>query len=517
MRVRVILLSAMLLIGFFYLYLPAFQINSVTGSIGEGKLHWRYIPGEIERGVILAHGFGSDSTVFESFLLPLKAMGYHIFTFDFSGHGRSGGGLGFDNAQTSDLANELQEFLAVFREQSGLAEGQIHGIGHSMGARVLLQLSGKELFRSLVLYGAQINMIPNAQSSFFTGTEDSDLPWVQALGPENPEHDLYLISGLWDDILPPEAAIALLDKLGAESNRRMLLLPGLVHSFEVFDPRAIDAGIEYLGEQDQLEAQASQQQKPYGWILILALGYLLLRSLRFKKPSVPKSKNERTIEGKHIRAFLGIKFLLWIPGLLVAVLLIGMASLIPAAFPAFTVYYFGFIAGYGITLLVLYRYSSLGKKAGIQLFPIESKGRLIPVIFSGLALTLFFGLLVRSGIFYIFPLNIRFIWLLIFAPLTAIGFYIGNRESMHMPGQLVYKYLLTLIQYFPFILLALLYLILASISGFIGLFYGLVVLMFLSRAGKILTDLGCNTLAIALMQGFVLQIIILPQGVLFTI
>jgi alpha-beta hydrolase superfamily lysophospholipase len=63
-----------------------------------------YYPGEIEAGVLLLEGFGSDQVNMRSAASEFAQAGYHIFTFDFSGHGRSPGTLGYDNAETLRLA-----------------------------------------------------------------------------------------------------------------------------------------------------------------------------------------------------------------------------------------------------------------------------------------------------------------------------------------------------------------------------------------------------------------------------
>ena len=62
--------------------------------------------------------------------------GYSVFTFDFSGHGRSPGVLTFDNAQTDRLARQALSALVEFQRLSGLTADRIFVVGHSLGARV---------------------------------------------------------------------------------------------------------------------------------------------------------------------------------------------------------------------------------------------------------------------------------------------------------------------------------------------------------------------------------------------
>ena len=188
---------------------------------------------------------------------------------------------------------------------------------------------------------------------------------------------------------------------------------------------------------------------------------------------------------------------------------------IPWGFPAFTIYYFGFIAGNGVLLAILYRFSSLGFGQGRAIVSLRSTKGWIPGALIAVGVATFFLVLTRTGIFYIYPLNIRVFWLLLFTPLTAIGFFIGGREIELLPLDGLGRALLTLIQYLPFILLAVLYIAIRSVSGFIGIAYGLAALSIIVRAGNWMRSLGGNSVLIAMAQGFLLQLVILPQGVLF--
>ena len=168
--------------------------------------------------MLLLEGFGSDQVTMTSLAREFAGGGWHVFTFDFSGHGRSGGTLDFDNARTDRLAKQTLAALKEFQRNSGLAPEQIVIAGHSLGARVALQAASMspQKVAGLVLLGTQVNLSTNVQSEFFTGTSDSDLPWVQALGPQNPPVPVLLVSGEWDDILTPAAARLLFGRLSGE-------------------------------------------------------------------------------------------------------------------------------------------------------------------------------------------------------------------------------------------------------------------------------------------------------------
>ncbi len=106
------------------------------------KLLGTFYPGDQPAGVILLEGFGSDQVNMTSLLIEFQQAGFNVFTFDFSGHGRSDGTLGFDNAQTDTQARQLIQAMDEFKNQTGLENSQLVLLGHSLGARVALQAAG---------------------------------------------------------------------------------------------------------------------------------------------------------------------------------------------------------------------------------------------------------------------------------------------------------------------------------------------------------------------------------------
>lgn len=100
--------------------------------------------------MILLEGFGSDQMTMTSLASEFARSGWHVFTFDFSGHGRSPSTLTFDNAQTELLANQALSALEEFKLQSGsstspMADGGLHGctallVDLAAGCSVLINL-----------------------------------------------------------------------------------------------------------------------------------------------------------------------------------------------------------------------------------------------------------------------------------------------------------------------------------------------------------------------------------------
>jgi len=372
----------------------------------------------------------------------------------------------------------------------------------------------------LVLLGTQVNLAPNAQSEFFTGTTDTDLPWVQSLGPANPLSPILMISGEWDDILTPGNAELLFKRLGgadATNERTLVLLPALVHNYEPFSARVLS---EIAKWKTGLDQPVTATIRIWGWALGLAGLFLLVSGAnRWARASAGEATETVRLEIKSVSRFLWGKFLLWLGALPVAALLGSLFFIIPLGKPVFNLIYVGFIGGYGILLLILYW---RGKMPGVQgKLPFVTEKRpfawkrflaALGIMAGMLALTAAYA---RTGWFYVFPLNVRLAWLIIFTPFTALGFWIGLREAQLLPPRRGPQAALMLIGLFPFFLYTFLMAALGSLSGMIGGWQGLLILWLVLTFGNLLQTVGRESWLTAVGMAILLYWLILPQGVLF--
>jgi hypothetical protein len=109
----------------------------------------------------------------------------------------------------------------------------------------------------------------------------------------------------------------------------------------------------------------------------------------------------------------------------------------------------------------------------------------------------------------------RLIWLIIFTPLTALGFGIGLYEMQLTPDRWWAKTTTALLGLTPFFVLALLYAALGSISGFLSSVQGLIILAFALSVGALVQAVGRRAWLTAVVQAVVLYWLILPQSALF--
>ena len=520
------------------------QLVSFFASTGDA-LVGTYYPGTESVGVILLEGFGSDQVTMTSLASEFARSDWHVFTFDFSGHGRSPGTLTFDNAQTDRLANQALAAIEEFKLLSNLRSEQIFVIGHSLGARVALQSAtmNPQQVAGLVLLGAQVNLSKNLQSEFFTGTTDTNLPWVQVLGKENPRVPILLISGIWDDILTPENAELLYKQLGGiegKSLRTLIVLPAIVHNYEPFSYQVLNQINKWLNgmailtpnqfgiytEKTDVVADGFNQLpitstvRIFCWVLgLIGLLVFFTNGNRLLSLSDIVTKKISKPEVVNINRFLWGKLLLWFAALPVAMILGSLFFIIPLGKPVFNLIYVGFIGGYGIMLLILYKRGKIPGVQGKHLFvtektPFEWKRVLIALVIV-LGVLILTAAYARTGWFYVFPINVRLVWLVIFTPFTALGFWIGLHEAQMLPQQRGAQTALTLIGLFPFFLYTLLMAALGSLSGMIGGFQGLIILWLVLAFGNLVQTVGRCSWMTAMSMAVLLYWLILPQGVLF--
>ncbi|MFW9948737.1 MAG: alpha/beta hydrolase [Candidatus Thorarchaeota archaeon] len=501
-----------------------------------------YYTGTIDAGVILLEGFGSDQIALKGIASEFATLNFHVFTFDFSAHGRSFGKLGLDNAATDRLANQVLAAKTQFKLLSGLNDSQIVLLGHSMGARVALQSTIIDNFNvsGLILLGTQLNLGTNVQSDFFTGVIDSTLEWVQNLSATNPPVNILLISGSWDDVLTPQAANLLYEQLGggiSPYKRDLVIIDFLFHNYEIYSVDAITLALNWAIELSGLETNPNHFAfntflRGIMWFLALIGLFIFiifgLRHLNILKSSdeILVAENDTDVEIKAIKRFLIWKTLLWLAALPILILMFVIFAFIPIGVPIFNLIYVGFIGAYGTLLTILYSLGKVpGTKGKLRLYLKVDRGKTNLSFLTGFIFTIIMIIIstffANSGIYFIFPFNERFIWLIILIFFTLPGFYIGRKESNFIkksfPKNNRYTLYSTVIQFVPFGILTFFYLGLGSLSGMIASFHGLIILTFVVIGGEFVYKISDSSLLTVLFQSFLIQFLTLPSGVIFQI
>jgi pimeloyl-ACP methyl ester carboxylesterase len=540
------------------------------------RLAATYYPGTRSAGVLLLEGFGSDQVTMRSIASEFARAGVHVMTLDFSGHGRSPGGLGFDNAETDVLARQVLAARAAFEEHAGLAGDRIILLGHSMGARVALQAAvlDQAPTAGLMLLGTQVNLATNVQSEFFTGVRDADLPWVNRLAPGRPATPILLLSGAWDDILTPDAAHALHNRLSfqpgdhqGDPSRTLEILPALLHPYEVFAPRAISRAKAWAGEAWGIPLPSGARApvaalRIWAWIAALCgmLAALALGRHWLPEPPALAAQSTSRVTVTHVRRFLWVKLALWVAAIPAMALCSAAFFVVPLPLPAFNMIYVGFIGGYGLLMRILYSLGRMpgaegrwplvtprpeprseewsipdaepfsasppapgdgcaGAAAAAQSGPARPRWLATVLLLAGvLALATLYA---RSGWFFAPPAGSRMAWLLLFTPPTALGFWTGAHEGEALDratgGRGGPRLALSLTGLVPFFLWAIFQLAIGSLSGVVGSAQGLIVLALALLLGARLRQLAIPPWWAAVAQSVLLYWLILPQGSLFVV
>lgn len=106
-----------------------------------------------DKGVLMLGGFSSD----QQSLFPLAKVfndnGYSVLTLDYTGHGRSGGKVDFDNATNGEIPKQLELALKTFKGKTNLENQDIILFGHSMGGRAIC---ASLLFQSVIMNATAI-------------------------------------------------------------------------------------------------------------------------------------------------------------------------------------------------------------------------------------------------------------------------------------------------------------------------------------------------------------------------
>ena len=527
-------------------------LNSLNQSFSEARqitfadysgsqLLGTYIPGSDPVGVIFLEGFGSDQVALRPAARTFLKSGAHVFTFDFSGHGRSPGALGFDNAATDRLAKQIIAAKDTFKTLSGLDDQQIVYFGHSLGARAALQAAVVDTAppAALILLGTQVNLGTNVQAEFFTGTSDAELDWVQSLSAQVPKSHILLLSGEWDDVLTPDAARALYDQLRAggesASSRQLNIFPSMLHNYEIYSTRILREAEEYLDGLGLFSTQTKVSLSGYflfGSSTLLGLVLLLMIAPSWLKGPFPiLTANSSPTKIIALSKFLWGKLLLWLGALIVGGLLTGIFFLLPFDLPVMNMIYVGFIGGYGLLFLILYLWNKVpGTDGALRLRETLNRETFFFLnrnfwlgLLSWTFILIVLIVLTRSGLFYTIAPNQRLLWLAIFTPFTAIGFWVSERENLMLKTyqdenshpKVWPSLLLTLISLTPFFLYTAFLGILGSISGMVGGLQGLIILGIVILTGRVIAHFIRQPWIVALLQSILLYALILPQGVLF--
>ncbi len=502
-----------------------------------------YYSGIKSAGVMIFHGFSEEKSSMDGYVSAFNRFGYHVISTDLLGHGQSGGVFNTSEYYYDSIANQILLVKEEFKSISGLSDNEIYLIGHSYGGEGILRAAtiDTNIGASLILIGLSIDV----ESVAF-----ETIPWLQTLNPTNPQTNISIISGEFDDILNPRKAQLLYEVLTGvsvtsynyvtitpDSNRKSLhILDNIIHTYEVCSPKVIQ---QVFNEVSILQGESElsiKNIKPFemvrlfswlfiiiGMLIAITSGAIFTYYLQFKP--FEQIKNEDFVLQNYsidlrvssINKYYQYKPLIILGSYLLSAIIIGLIALIPIGNPIFAVPYPIVFFGFGVFSLILY---SKNKMPGItgnfkikEIFNFKSikiKGLIISILLT-LVIASILAYFFSTGWYFVFPRTIRIFWFFLYSILAIPGFYFLQLED-ELFNDKKYTMLNVLILLAPIIIGVLILTILGVFFVVFEVIHGMIIYTFIVIFAQIIKKLINHKLLTSILASLLLMFIIIPKG-----
>jgi len=143
--------------------------GSVKGFRGCQLYYQSWLPMQPSQAmIVLVHGLGGHSSVFQNVVEYLVPQGYEVYAFDLRGHGRSPGQRGHIN-RWKEFREDLRAFLQYIRSQRTCCPLIVWG--HSLGGTIALDyaLRSPDEIQGLILTAPALSKINIARTKLVLG------------------------------------------------------------------------------------------------------------------------------------------------------------------------------------------------------------------------------------------------------------------------------------------------------------------------------------------------------------
>ncbi len=473
------------------------------------------------KGVIIASDLSHDKGELSNLTHELTKLGYGVYVFDYPSNGLSSGNIPFGIRESDYLAEQFYCALVSFSQLSGLAEKDIHLVGYGMGARGILHCASLGIIHpaSVTLVGTDLNLSDRLQYDILNFTVDSSLEWVNALSSTTPGCDIHIVYSPLDEVSNHEDNEILKNKLTggissvARQNNVTLTATLSIHSLLMYSSSVSAKVASFIAGLDEI---------PYSFNILLALRgvsivamllaytFLLIYLARL----MPKKKfvynkikmPERFFRDKIIMAFASIIMMAAIAFIL---------YLIPMRYPYNDIVSFVLFCGYGITMYLLYRYSTFASGIGKYMFVRDRTGkyRVSLIVMTGIAVIA--GIVAVCGFYNPLSIFIKWDWGIIFTVFCSFTFYIEQTERQMIRTDRKGKVKLMAVNFLPLII----GFVVMTVMGIFSSAYKMLVMMLITMmciaTEGILGKVGCSTRMTALFKGALFTMIVFSQASMF--
>ncbi len=473
------------------------------------------------KGVIIASDLSHDKGELSNLIHELTKLGYGVYVFDYPSNGLSAGNIPFGIRESDYLAEQFYCALVSFSQLSGLAEGDIHLVGYGMGARGILHSVALGLVHpaSISLVGTDLNLSDKLQYDILNFTVDSALAWANSLTSTTPGCDIHIIYSPIDEVSTAKDNEILKDKLTsgisnvARQNSVTVSSAFSIHSLLMYSSFVSSKVASYIAGIDDIE---------YSFNILLALrsfsvvAMLVIYSvlLIYAARMMPKNR----FEYKKIKMpenFFRDKIMMVFVSILTMAILAYVLYLLPVRFPYNDIVAFVIFCGYGITMYLLYRYSTFGGSIGKYMFFKDRTGKYRISLLAMAVITIGAAVIAVCGFYNPVSVFIKWDWSIIFAVFCGFTFYIDQAERKIIKTDRKGKVKIMLINFMPVFVGFFVMLLLGVFSSAYKMLVMMLVLMMCIATEGILGKVGCSTRMTALFKGALFTMIVFSQASMF--
>jgi len=370
-----------------YFSFPYYQMKSVvivnqisTSYIAE--VHARHIKSKNDEAFLIACDVGSDKAKLTPLVRELSERGYGVLIFDMPSEGLTDLYMPFNYKDEPEdiLAHYFYNVYVAYTQLENISVDKVHIVGYGESARVILQTGCFGLLKAqtdagetpidLTLVAADINLTGRMDYDALNYRDDSQIDWINQIGPSSPGIPVNLITTKWDSISTVEDNSALLDKLqsGANPNTNadsLRILGFIPHGALFGSPQVIEAILQATVDSSFTASWAMRAKAPLKYLSMLFFVALLYFCGRVARYSLGTFNTTASIpDRKRVGSLFVNKLLMNLFGIIVDILLAIAIYYAPILFPYYRIFAIVILSGYGFVMLVLYRFTDFSNNLG---------------------------------------------------------------------------------------------------------------------------------------------------------
>ena len=196
-----------------------------------------YIKGK--KGVIVSHGFSSNKENVSIYTKFLQSKGYSTLTFDYSGHGESGGDISNTTATTwKDDLNAAIDFMQQYCDGIALLGFSLGGMSSllcSSRSKATMAIAPPTNFRQLVAHSIKTGLVKKLKEfidfgglsikhSFITDSAKYDMKNIM----KKIKCPVLIIHGDEDDIVPLTQSQEIVEYINEP--KKLVIIEGMTHN-----------------------------------------------------------------------------------------------------------------------------------------------------------------------------------------------------------------------------------------------------------------------------------------------